>query len=946
MNFFKIDSEFFQSKVARRVTGLFLLSALVPLITTAFLSKTYLTNILIEQGYVNLQSEGKYYVMSLYDRLLHVERRLTAIANNLNESKNKRVILKSHYGNEFSSLNKETISTTALITNDNEKSNNKARIHSRTLNNGKTNMFMSLQLKNNKNNKNNKNTSTYLTAEINSDYLWDTQSKSIFNICILNQGGGIFYCSKSIPNTITLNNTKRTSNNKRIKHWTSNDGDYISASKVLFLKSRFNSTNWKVTITQLEEDVLSPASTFNKLFPLVIILTLLVVLSLSMAQIQRILIPLKKLISGTQRIAKREFNEKVEVESNDEFYDLAQSFNDMSERLKRQFSAFTILSSIDKLILSDTQGEDIYFSVLKQMQDVAPSDIASITVLEHDAPKMGKTYLLSKQTVTTENNKRILLSDNDIKTLRSPTNYNDMLLQAKGQHFLAPIKEFGAEHVCIFPVTVNEKIAAIISLGFISDVTLNTDDLQQIRNISDRIAVALSAIARDKKLYHQSHYDNLTNLPNRQLIGIRLEQEIKHCLREHNSMAILFLDLDHFKKVNDTLGHAVGDSLLQEVAVRLKGCVRDTDTVARLGGDEFTIMLTGSLDNKNISEIANNIITELEKPFTINTHEIFIGTSIGISVFPSNGITGTELFKNADTAMYRVKEQGRGKHLFFEEKMNIEEVERANMERDMRHALKRNEFTLNYQPIVNLKTSNIVGAETLIRWHHPVHGLIPPSKFIAIAEESGIIETIGEWVLRTACQQLALWEENNVVIDRMAVNVSSRQFIQNNFEQNVSSILEETNIAPDKLELEITETVLMDERIDSLKILENLSAKNIHLSIDDFGTGFSSLSYLKRFPLNTLKIDRSFMQDVQTDEDAGSIVKSIITLAHTLNLNVIAEGIESEDQLAILHENNCDFVQGFFYSPPLTADEFEEFYLKQNNIVKFKPCTSKIPPIY
>jgi len=931
----KLNNEFFQSKVARRVTGLFLLSALVPLITTAFLSKTYLTNILIDQGYSNLQSEGKYYVKSLFDRLLHVETRLTNIANDLSAFKNKNVILKNYRGDEFLSLIKEKTSKITLIKNKDEKNNNKVRIYSRTLSNGKTNIFMSLQLK-----QYNKNTTTHLIAEINPEYVWDTKSKSkshsAFNICVINEGGEIFYCSKAIPDTITLNNTQRTSENKKIERWTSNDGDYISASKVLFLKSRFNSTNWKIITTQLEEDVLSPASTFNRLFPLVIILTLLVVLLLSMTQIQRILIPLKKLISGTRRVANREFNEKVEVKSNDEFFDLAQSFNAMSERLKRQFSAFTILSNIDKLILSDTHGEDIYFTVLKNIQDVAPCDIASITVLELDAPRRGKTYI-SEQNISTENNnRRILLSDDDIKTLHSPTNYNDMLQQAKGQHFLAPIKDFGAEHVCVFPVTVHEKISAIISLGFISEITLNEEDILQVRNIADRIAVALSAVARDKKLYHQSHYDSLTTLPNRQLIGIRLEQEIKHCLRENSSMAILFLDLDHFKRVNDTLGHAIGDILLQEVAIRLKKCVRETDTVARLGGDEFTIMLTGSLDSRDISEIADNIIRTLEKPFTVNTHEIFIGTSIGISVFPNDGISGTELFKNADTAMYRVKEQGRGKHLFFEEKMNIEEVERANIERDMRYALERNEFTLHYQPIINLKTSHIIGTEALIRWHHPVRGIIPSSKFIAVAEETGIIEKIGEWVLRTACQQLSLWSDNNVVLDRMAVNVSSRQFIQHNFEERVSLILQETNVAANKLELEITETLLMDERIDSMKILDNLNSKNIHLSIDDFGTGFSSLSYLKRFPVNTLKIDRSFMQDVPTDDDAKSIVKSIITLAHTLNLSVIAEGIESKEQLAILYENNCDYAQGFYFSKPLSADAFEAFYLKQNNIVKFK----------
>ncbi len=930
----KFNIEFFQSKVARRVTGLFLLSALVPLITTAFLSKTYLTNILIDQGYSNLQSEGKYYVMSLFDRLLFVEMRLTSIAKDINTSRNNKIILENYFGNEFSSLIKEKISKTSLIKNNNIESNNKTRIFSNTTSNGKARIFMSLQLK-----QHDKNTITRLTAEINPDYLWNITNKShsSFNLCIINEGGGIFYCSKPIPETITLNNTQRTRTNKKIEHWTSSDRNYISASKILFLKSKFNSTNWKIITTQLEKDVLAPASTFNKLFPMVIILTLLVVLLLSMTQIQRILVPLKKLISGTRRIANRNFNEKVEVKSDDEFFDLAQSFNAMSERLKRQFAALTILSDIDKLILSNTDSENIYYTVLKHIQSVAPCDVTSITVLEHDAPNIGKTYLSNHASIIQSDTRRIELNDNDIKKLQSPTNYNDMLHQATDKHFLAPVKQCGATNVCVFPVIVDEHLPAIISLGFISEISLNKEDIKQVRNIADRIAVALSAVERDKKLYQQSHYDNLTNLPNRQLIGIRLEQEIKHCQREDNSMAILFLDLDHFKRVNDTLGHAIGDTLLKEVALRLKKCVRETDTVARLGGDEFTIIITGSLDTRDISDIAENIIRTLEKPFTINTHEIFIGTSIGISVFPNDGLTETELFKNADTAMYRVKELGRGKHLFFEEKMNIEEMDRASLERDMRHALDRNEFTLHYQPLMDIKSGNIIGAEALIRWFHPVRGLIPSCKFILLAEETGIIEKIGEWVLRTACQQLSQWTDNNIVLERMAVNVSSRQFLQNDFEECVSSILEETKIPANKLELEITETLLMDDRIDSIKILDKLHKKDIHLSIDDFGTGFSSLSYLKRFPLNTLKIDRSFMQDVPNDDDARSIVKSIITLAHTLNLSVIAEGIESAEQLAILYENKCDYAQGFYFSEPLNADDFESFYLKQSNIIKFKP---------
>lgn len=932
MKKFKLDIAFFQSKVARRVTSLFLLSALVPLITTAFLSKTYITNLLIDQGYSNLHNEGKFYVMSLFDRLSFVEMRLRNIANEINNSQRKKLNLKTLYGNEFTSLVIEKISKTALIRKSDIVNKKAVSINSVITSSGKPKIYMSLQLK-----QINKSTVTRLTAEINPVFLWGTavSLQPEYTICVINEGGGVLYCSKPVPQTITLNNTKKKASDK-IKRWTSVDGDYISASKMLFLKSKYDSTNWKVIATQLEKDVLTPASTFNKLFPLVIILTLLVVLLLSISQIQRILVPLKKLISGTQHVANREFNEKVDVSSNDEFSDLALSFNTMSERLKRQFATFIILADIDKLILSNPDSEEIYQAVLKHIQDVAPCDIASITVLEDDAPNIGKTFLSQNAAAVGSQNKRITLSDEDIKTLLSPTATTDMLAKADEHHFLGPVKEYGATTVCVFPVSVNDSLAAIISLGSLAESSLTDEDIQQVRDIADRVAVALSSVERDKLLYHQSHYDNLTNLPNRQLIGMRLDQEIKHCWRVDSSLAILFLDLDHFKKVNDTLGHAIGDELLQQVAERLTSCVRETDTVARLGGDEFTIMLTGSLDSHDISDIAENIIQSIEKPFIINTHEIFISTSIGISVFPTDGMSGTELFKNADTAMYRVKELGRGKHLFFEEKMNIKEMERANLERDMRHALDRNEFVLHYQPLVDIKSGDIIGAEALIRWHHPTRGLIPSSKFIELAEETGTIEQIGEWVLHSACLQLKEWSENNILLDRMAVNVSSRQFIQRDFEQRVSMILDETEVPAEKLDLEITETLLMDERIDSIKILDNLNKRKIHLSIDDFGTGFSSLSYLKRFPVNTLKIDRSFMQDVTTDEDAMSIVKSIITLAHTLNLTVIAEGIETAEQLSILNENKCDFAQGYYFSEPLTAIDFEDFYLKKNNILKFK----------
>ena len=654
---------------------------------------------------------------------------------------------------------------------------------------------------------------------------------------------------------------------------------------------------------------------------------------LSKIQIRRILTPLEKLIQGTQNLANNDFNQRIDIPSNNEFYKLTKSFNSMSERLNRQFTALTVLSNIDQLILSTPDSENIYLTIYEYIQNISPCDIFSITLLEQDAPNIGNSFLYESNNISESSNDRVRLNENDLATLNELTE-NNLLIKVKNQNFLKPIKKFKAKSAYVFPITVDKNLSAFITLGYIKQVVIKNNDIQQIKNITGRLAVAISAVARDKKLYQQSYYDSLTGLPNRQLLNNRLEQEITNSIRSDRTLAILFIDLDRFKKVNDTLGHTIGDELLTEVSRKLLKCVRETDTVARLGGDEFTIILSGPIETKYVSNIADKIINEISKPFYIKSNEIFIGASIGISVFPNDGSNRVELLKNADTAMYRVKESGRGKHLFFEEQMNIDEMERNSLENDMRNALIRNEFNLHYQPLIDLKTNKIIGAEALIRWNHSRRGQVEPDKFIGLAEETGLMEKIGKWVLFTACNQFKEWQETGCILERIAVNVSSRQFLQNNFIGMLDSILENTNMPANKLEIEITESLLMDEQIDNDEILLKLSNKGIKLSIDDFGTGFSSLSYLKRFPLSTLKIDRSFMQDVPHNEDACSIVESIINLGHTLKLDVVAEGIESQSQLNLLKENACNYGQGFYFSPPLTANDFSDLIHKQNGKIK------------
>ncbi|MDH5601542.1 MAG: EAL domain-containing protein, partial [Gammaproteobacteria bacterium] len=708
-----------------------------------------------------------------------------------------------------------------------------------------------------------------------------------------------------------------------------------SSYRTLFLKARFNSEKWNIIFTEEKNKIHGPIMDFNKIFLLSSLLTLLVVILLSIIQIRRSLDPLEKLIQGTRHLANRNFNERINIKSSNEFYKLAESFNDMGEQLSKQFSALTTLTNIDQLMLSDPTSENIYLAIFKYINEIKVGKVSTITLINPDSNTTGNTYIYDNKKPSEISHERIFINEKDFKLLEQST-HSYYKINDDNHALFTPILKYDIKEAIIFSVKIDNQLSAFITLGYTNPPHLSAEDALQIKNISDRLAVAISTVARDKKLYKQSYYDNLTGLPNRQLLNSRLEQEISNCIRNGSTLAVLFLDLDRFKKVNDSLGHTIGDELLIEIANRLLKCVRDTDTVARLGGDEFTIILTGSVKNIDISNISDKIINEVSKPFYIRGNEIFTGTSIGISIYPNDGENRVELLKNADTAMYRVKELGRGKHLFFEEQMNIDEMERTSLENDMRNAFVNKEFSLFYQPIIDLESELIVAAETLIRWTHPVRGVVPTEKFISLAEETGFMEEIGDWVLKNACKQFTQWESSGFHINYLAVNVSTRQFLQDNFIEKLYSILSETGMSAEKLELEITEGLLMDERFDSNKILHTLKDKNIKLSIDDFGTGFSSLSYLKRFPLNTLKIDRSFLQDVPHDSDACSIVESIITLGHTLKLKVIAEGIENIQQLEVLKNFNCDFAQGYYFKRPVPADEFAELINRQNNVVKIK----------
>jgi diguanylate cyclase (GGDEF)-like protein/PAS domain S-box-containing protein len=423
----------------------------------------------------------------------------------------------------------------------------------------------------------------------------------------------------------------------------------------------------------------------------------------------------------------------------------------------------------------------------------------------------------------------------------------------------------------------------------------------------------------EERMRHIAQHDALTGLPNRLALLIRLAQLLPEARRHQWLLGVMFIDLDRFKIINDTLGHQVGDELLREVACRLSAVVRETDYVARLGGDEFVIILPAIAMPADAAIVANKIIAALSSPIQVDGHELHTSPSIGISIFPDDGPDGDTILKNADTAMYHAKAAGRNNFQFFAAEMNRVTSERLDIERKLRHAIARNELTLCFQPQFAANGTRPTGVEALVRWLHPTDGMIPPDRFIPVAEETGIIVEIGEWVLLNACREMKRWIDAGLPPLRVAVNVSARQLRRRDFCEAVAGVLAESGLPPELLELEITESSVMENPQEAIVILESLGRMGVTLAIDDFGTGYSSLAYLKLFPIDHLKIDRSFVRDIEHDLNDRAIAFGTIALAHSLGLNVIAEGVETDDQLELLRSNGCDEVQGYLFSKPLSG---------------------------
>ncbi|MBI5923446.1 MAG: EAL domain-containing protein [Betaproteobacteria bacterium] len=608
--------------------------------------------------------------------------------------------------------------------------------------------------------------------------------------------------------------------------------------------------------------------------------------------------------------------------------------NDITERKEAQDRiiqlnrVYAVLSGINALIVRVHDRQELFEEACRiavtaggfRMSLICTVDLSAMQIVPVASAGKDEGLLTAIKDILSSSegatNTMIARAIMEKKTIVSNDSQNDPKVL-----FAKKYAATGVHSMAILPIIVADEAVGALALYASVSEFFHEAEMKLLTELASDIAFAMDHLNKQERLNYLAYYDVLTGLPNRSLLYDRLNQAVSLARRNASLLAVLFVDLDNFKTVNDTLGHTAGDALLAEVSRRLASCLRDTDTVGRLGGDEFGILLPEIGNNEAAALVARKVINSCQIPYLIEGHELFISASIGITLFPDDAGDADTLIRNADTAMYRAKDLGRNTYQFFTAKMNQSIQDKLQLETDLRHALGKGEFLLHYQPKLSCTSGKITGFEALLRWQHPQRGLVGPDEFIPALENSGLIVPVGEWVLACACAQAKHWHDAGLGVLSMAVNISGRQIEAADLCETVRAALAASGLAPAHLELELTESQLMKDAEGIIDLLKQLKAMGVNLSVDDFGTGYSSLAYLKRFPIDILKIDRAFVRDIVADTNDVSITRAIISLAHNLKLKVVAEGVETEGQLGLLIANHCNEIQGYYFSRPLPAEE-------------------------
>jgi diguanylate cyclase (GGDEF)-like protein len=750
-------------------------------------------------------------------------------------------------------------------------------------------------------------------AELNRDYLWNTDSSEIAEAesCVRTSTAILLYCTSEDDASTATVATKRD----RV----------LRAEWRLFLKPAYGVDEWIFTTRQSEGVALRSLHAFQTTLPFVAALALGGALLLSLVHIRRSHGPLRTLIAATRRLGRGRFGRPIRLSGRDEYTGLARAFNRLSARLKRQFRLSTAFSELDHSMLHHPALEPILGEMLPRVLDVLNCDIVVAVILRPDS-EVSRVISIGRQAPRACESRNMLISEQDLQALTA-----NPVVEATSVERSALLQDPALRscHCSVWhaaPIRLGTQHRGALVLGFSASRPARRSTPRHVAELARRVAVALSNEDRDRALIKQAYSDALTGLANRQLFCDRLERELERSRRLGSGGAVLFMDLDRFKNINDSLGHSAGDQMLKTAAERLRPLTRECDTLARLGGDEFTLICP-DLDPHAAGALAGRILEALSVPEELAGMRCVIEASIGVACFPQDGVSAETVLRNADTAMYRAKFSGGAKTTFFEESMNSGAVRRLRIEQRLRQALDEGRLTLHLQPKLTSGEHSLAGAEALMRWHDPEDGPQAPAEFIKIAEECGLIVRLGTWALDYACSLLKQWRDRGLPIGHIAVNVSAQQLRDADFPDIVQRCMERHGLPRGCLELEITESTLMHDVEQVSDVLRRVKAIGVRVAIDDFGTGYSSLAILQRLPVDILKIDQAFVRAAMENPEGVALFDTLVSIGRALGRLVVVEGIETAAQARFAEAHGGQVVQGYFFGGPLPAEAFVRTWL-------------------
>jgi diguanylate cyclase (GGDEF)-like protein len=769
-----------------------------------------------------------------------------------------------------------------------------------------------------------------LAFRLRPELFWTPRENTAYStdLCAFTTSGKPLYCTAPMSSDVHRRLVHRPSG-RTVKPlaWGSGEAEYLSVSWQLFLDGKFRAAAMDIVASQPRSYALRSAGDFTRVFVPALILVIILVGLLSLNFIGRSLVPLQRLMHAAKQFAAGQLSLRVRLRTDDEFEWLADAFNNMAAKLGRQIDTMEAMSEIDRMILSGASFGDVSEKVVGYLTGIAGCDAAAVIGQASEASPWARMISSHEGAFLRE---QITLPKELGHDWCQPRQVDLHEITDENSPYKARFLAYGQRYVVLIPVVLHGKLMGILLLGSVSKFDMTQDQLQRSVDFAGRFAVALASVEREEALFQQANFDELTGLPNRQLFKDKLEELIEAARDKQQNGAMLFLDLDRFKEINDVHGHSVGDIVLIQAAQRIVSEVREDDIVARLGGDEFVVLLPRAAGNDRARFLAERLLQRLTEVFSVRGTNHFVSASIGIVLFPDDGDSVETLLKNADAAMYRAKDAGRARYEFFSEHFNEESRRKIDIERDLRTAFQDRELEVYYQPQFEMDAGIISGAEALLRWEHAEHGFISPAEFIPLAEDSSLIVEIGRWVIEQTCRDLREILDEGLHPGPTSINVSARQLRDESFTTDVLRALQRHLIHPGFLQIEITETTIAQNRDTAIGILNILRSKGVRVALDDFGTGYSSLSYLQQLPFDVIKIDKSFVENLGDGTASDNICKTIIGIAEDLGKQSIAEGVETQQQTDFLRKNGCDFVQGFFHAQPMPLKEFVEFIRKQD----------------